>query len=67
MNIFKSPILWGILGIVLIIVGNIYSDKEKYPAMPLISRIMVIGGAIVVGFSGASILKWNPLSKVNLG
>lgn len=65
MKFIKSPILWAVIGIALIVIGNIYSDKEKYPSMPIISRIMIIGGAIIVGFSGASMIPWAPLAKIN--
>ena len=64
-NFFKSPLLWAVVGLGTIIIGSIYNDKDKYPAMPLISKFLIIAGSAIVGFAGASILKWNPLTKLN--
>lgn len=62
---FKSPILYAILGVVLIIIGNIYNNKDKYPYMTFWSRLMIVAGAAAVGFSAANILRWNPLTRIN--
>lgn len=56
----KSPLTWLIGGIALIVLGYIYNDEEKYPAMPIISKFMIILGALVTGFASVNFIKWNP-------
>lgn len=67
MNIFKSPILWGIVGLAITILGYTYSDKDKYPVFSKFSGIMQVAGLLTVGFVTASIIRWNPLTKLNVG
>lgn len=67
MNVLKSPILWAVIGISLLIFGFMTSDETKYPTMSKFSAWIIIAGGILVGFSSAYMLNWKPLNQLSIG
>lgn len=66
MGVLKSPILWAVIGGSAAIFGFMTSDEEKYPTLSKLSGWILIAGLFIVGFSTANIIKWNPLTKLNV-
>lgn len=62
MKFFRSPVLYGVIGLFLTIIGFMFTDKIAYPVMSKFSGIFIVVGLLMVGLSIPS--KYNPIQGV---
>lgn len=62
MGFFKSPWLWGLIGLFLTILGFIFSNKIAYPVWSKFSGIMIVVGLLLVGLSVPK--QYNPIARM---
>ena len=65
MNIFKSPILWAVIGISALVFGFMTSDEDTYPTASKFSGWLIIAGAGLLGFTLSSFIR-SPFTKLNV-